>query len=223
MWVTVAPSAPPAKSSVPVTVAPSATSCEASAVAVGASSSKVTVSVPLTVEPSASVIEYCSAAVASFSSFGPQGMQHVVEQRHTIGARRRIGDLHREQRRAGPCAADGGGGQRAAAGVPAVGDVLLADRAGLAVEAGEGEAVRAGAVGADAAAERAGERRLAARGAVKIADIGIEVARRARRIAAGKRVVVDRSRRRAGGRHVGVDDVEADRRLSPCRRRRPSP
>ena len=62
-----------------------------------------------------------------------QGVQHIVEQRHRVGARRRIGDLHREQRRAGPCAADGGGGQRAAAGGPAVGDALLADRAGLAV------------------------------------------------------------------------------------------
>ena len=143
-------------------------------------------------------------------------MQHVVEQRHRVGARRRIGDLHREQRRAGPCAADGGGGQRVAAGGPAVGDGLLADRAGLAVETGEGEAVRAGAVDADAAAERAGERRLAGVGRV-VARVGIEVARRARRIAAGKTVVVDRSRSRAGGRQVGVDNLEGDYRcpLSP--------
>ena len=92
MCVTDAPSAPCTKSSVPVTVAPSATFCDASAVAVGASSSKVTVSVPVA-ERAVRVGDRVGQArgrIGRVLVVRSGRMQHVVEQRHLVGAGCRV-------------------------------------------------------------------------------------------------------------------------------------
>ena len=86
-------------------------------------------------------------------------MDDVVEQRHLVGAGRRVGYLNLEQIASrGPVAVS-----VLVAGRPAVGHRLGANRPGGAVETRKREAVGAGAVTAHTAAQLAREGRLAAR------------------------------------------------------------
>ena len=139
-------------------------------------------------------------------------MQHVIEQRHLVGARRLVGDLHLEQ---------GGAVARTAVvdrrrqhvADNAVAHRLQADRnPGLPLSEAANLKPLAPAPSRPTLPPRtAAERRLAARRAVEIAEIGVEVADRARRIAAGNPSSSTAADATAARRRVGVSHLEGDR------------
>ena len=157
-------------------------------------------------------------------------MQHVVEQRHRVGAGRRVGDLHREQRVPRGRRVVAVSVLRAA--IPAVGHRLSADRPGRCRSDPQTRSRCAPAPSAaDAAAQRARERRLAGVARV-VASVGVEIADRARRVAAGSPSSSTAAAALPLRRRVGVRDREADRRRRRVavavrhregRRRRPGP
>ena len=111
-------------------------------------------------------------------------MQHIVNQCQLIGTRRRVGDLHGKQNTART-----GRGQRVGACGPCVVHRLGTNSAARAAHRRKAEATRC--VRTKVRQQLAAKRRLARQRTVQVANIGVNVSGRARRVVTRKPVIIN--------------------------------